>query len=435
MSSTPRYRTRYTVDAPINTLATYTGYATGTCTNQWPGGTSYAPYNYVGTYRPMDRTELTWDYCTPDFHRRSLRGEIINLPFEKRMVEKTQEPIKIVDTYKNYAKLTCGGVVTHVQGSGREWVGELSPSVFLGATYPATPALSEECIAIAISEAWSRASLEEVQALPAIAESQKTIRSVIDITGRAVNMLRDLWRLSKGKTPKAINAKRYYDRHLSFKQLQDRWMESRYAIRPLVYDILGVAAAINRPLEYPPRLTFRGSESTTSINTSLVKTATQWLGSWEIWARKETNHSISARTGVLTAVHEVSSASIWGLAMPFEAVWELVPYSFVLDWFFNVGQTLASWTPLVGLRALTSWLTVRRTVLQTARFNHFVDLIVPGPYCTERTLNISGGCNNIATVTTTRTPNPNRSVLPSFSLRLDASKLLDLAIMGKRFLP
>jgi len=390
----------------------------------------------VGSYKELDKTESTWDFCTPDFHRRSLKGEIINTPFQKLTVEKTQEPLQITDVYRCYQNITCSGLQTQVQGSGgSEWIGTLSPSTFLGATYPATPALSDSVIAIAISEAWSRASLEEIQALPAIAESQKTIRSIIDITGRAVNLLRDLWRLSRGKTPKAINAKKYYDRHLSFKQLQDRWMESRYALRPLVYDIAGVVAAVNRPLEYPPRLTFRGSESVYDIATSLTKTATHWLGRWEIWTQKETNHSLSARTGVLTAVHEISSASIWGLAMPVEAMWELVPYSFVLDWFFNVGQTLASWTPLVGLRALTSWLTVRDTVLQTARFHHYVDTLTTNQYCLERSLSISGGYNNIATTMTTRTPNPSRSILPSFSLRLDASKLLDLAIMGKRFLP
>lgn len=38
-----------------------------------------------------------------------------------------------------------------------------------------------------------------------------------------------------------------------------------------------------------------------------------------------------------------------GLVNPASIVWELIPFSFIVDWFANVGQCLAAWNDFVGL--------------------------------------------------------------------------------------
>lgn len=42
--------------------------------------------------------------------------------------------------------------------------------------------------------------------------------------------------------------------------------------------------------------------------------------------------------------------------------WELVPYSFVVDWFFNVGDVLGALVPAPHLQNLCSWCSVERVV-------------------------------------------------------------------------
>jgi hypothetical protein len=39
-------------------------------------------------------------------------------------------------------------------------------------------------------------------------------------------------------------------------------------------------------------------------------------------------------------------------------LWEVVPYSFVVDWFFNVGDWIQAFTPAPGITPLRNWATV-----------------------------------------------------------------------------
>lgn len=137
---------------------------------------------------------------------------------------------------------------------------------------------------------------------------------------------------------------------------------------------------------------------------------------------------------MLTAIEEISNISRWGLDQPVEALWEIVPYSFICDWFFNVGKTIASWTPNIGFKQLASWVTVSNTVSQSrkvarAEFTYPVLSDTVSKY-----ISITGGnCTSITTAKY-RLPNPMLSIVPRFTPRLDAAKLLDLVIIGKKLL-
>jgi hypothetical protein len=130
---------------------------------------------------------------------------------------------------------------------------------------------------------------------------------------------------------------------------------------------------------------------------------------------------------------QLNTLNIWGLTQPVEAIWELVPFSFIVDWFFNVGETLAAFTPNYGIESLASWYTVVDTAYQRhSRFNdNFNKPDGPSAYCTDNVQSVGGCWTDKTVITKTRVPNPSRQVVPTFSLKLDLFKLTDLVIIAR----
>lgn len=59
-----------------------------------------------------------------------------------------------------------------------------------------------------------------------------------------------------------------------------------------------------------------------------------------------------------------------GLVNPIVVAWELVPFSFVVDWFTKFGDVLDSYTDLVGLRAYQQWNMTYCRIEQTTDYFH-----------------------------------------------------------------
>jgi hypothetical protein len=131
-----------------------------------------------------------------------------------------------------------------------------------------------------------------------------------------------------------------------------------------------------------------------------------------------------ARAGVLTDV-ELSHVSIWGTDAIASSLWELTPFSFILDWFFNVGQKIAAFSPNAGVRKLASWVTVRTLATLTNSADGFSNVVV----CDYADSMSWSGVKTRTESWTTRTPNPTMRLLPSVKIRLDNLKLLDLGII------
>ena len=71
-------------------------------------------------------------------------------------------------------------------------------------------------------------------------------------------------------------------------------------------------------------------------------------------------------------IDAVASAAQFGLTNPLLVAWEVVPFSFVVDWFLPVGDYLEGLTSLHGLKLSETSLTVHRMVKGTSTF-------IPGP--------------------------------------------------------
>jgi len=414
-----RIRERHVDGNTVNTLVeVWVPY--GSCSN--PTGWQLAPqYNITGSFVDITSEEEFGDVLVPNFEKRRDHGETFCNPMYRTFTQTVKTPIYQTDTNEGWVTLDCGGTLTEVlRNTSSRAIGTRSPDELVG-SYPATPSLDENVIRdIAVTAAWANVSEADVNAYATLAESGKTVQSFLSITGRIIRLA---LQLSRGNL-------RAVWKTFTPKQLESHWMEGRYAIRPLLYDIKGVTAAI-KAVDRPERYTYRGSDSATATN-SQVLSSMSVAGRYRVYGRFDTSRMITARAGVLAALEEISTINRWGLDQPLEALWELVPASFIWDWFLNVGKVLASWTPNLGIRTLASWVTVENTVSMTKCIDHVEDLFVWQSYTSERSLEFSGGNCSTQTSVRTRLCHPARPLMPHMSVRLDAAKLLDLVILAKK---
>jgi hypothetical protein len=218
------------------------------------------------------------------------------------------------------------------------------------------------------------------------------------------------------------------------KTYAELWMEARYAIRPLFFDAVSILNAAYNRREIGDRLTFRGGERVTetdTLTTERVNTGFTFLVEGTV------QRTVNVRAGVLACIQNLTPMNNWGFDSIGESIWELLPYSFVIDWFLNVGKTIAALTPEGGLRTLASWYVVEDTILRKATVtdSYRTDCQTQDISCVY---DITGASVQYLTVQKYRRPDPKLSWYPTFKLRLDPKKLLDLVIMvsqlaGRRY--
>lgn len=138
-----------------------------------------------------------------------------------------------------------------------------------------------------------------------------------------------------------------YDVPAAASNLSNYWLEYAYGWRPLLSDIKGAAEeiaksyAVNRPMT----VTGVGKASWEPPKYAHARVNTQsyeWMTS-EFEAK--TRYKISFRVDDLAA----SKLSSTGITDPLLLAWELLPYSFVMDWFVPVGAYLSQLSATRGL--------------------------------------------------------------------------------------
>lgn len=364
------------------------------------------------------------DVVTEGYKRRIAKGEIINNPMSKFSEVLCRSPNCSYDVDVRYfISADCPPVRNLTYGSTD--VAIFSPNELIhdaGNGYKIDqPILNlTNLIDRAVTQVWAKADQSSVAALVMLGECKETISSTANVLKKLVNIV------------KAIKKREYQFLIKETKSLgnvnnlADLYMGFRYMLRPLYYDMLGIIKAFDEHLSHD-RFTFRSyvtETQTASYNEELQMTP-ELLFSRHYFATR----TVSVRAGLLCHVDAPSMISIWGFDKPIEAFWDLVPYSFVIDWLINVGSTIASWTPEVGVKPLASWYVISDdTYYYNWADNARVTPISGRDYVSPKfTLENCYTSKQISTKA--RVINPVRAILPSFNLKLDALKLLDLVIM------
>jgi hypothetical protein len=359
------------------------------------------------------------DYETPDFYAKVARGKIINSPMTQQKTLYSCTP----SNFENYLGPSFDSNGDINETSGFLDRGSIPPEILCAnAVYPTVPDIGDTAKNVALINAWANVDVSKVQSLVTIAEARKTVNSVTDIFGRFIGILRNLRKLRLAEVAKEFSPR----------ELADRYLEVRYALRPLMYDLHGYTKAWNTKLIYD-RFTARGFSSETFSDT--------YNGQVQNYSSFKTNYSsyisktVESRAGVLYhyELDGLEDLRVYGFDQPIESLWELVPFSFIIDWFFNIGNTIAAWTPNSGITPLASWAKTTTTIVKSCTITGLE--ITPNQYTDQTSRGrhaFANGAFSSTDITIERVPDPSRPILPSLNINLDIFKLLDLLLIGNK---
>lgn len=378
------------------------------------------------TYPVIDRTrslksvvKTITDVEVHDFHKRRRKGELFFNPLTQTEVTTWQNAATIEYALNQYATVGVCQFSSTEEGTLNYPSEDLVPfSELLEFESTLHSDLVARTEALAVTNAWAAVSAADLNAYASLGELSETISSLVSIFKRLIKIIKAIKRLDL----KVLLGE------LKPKELADRYMEARYAIRPLIYETNAIIGLFNKSPKKPKRVTFRGSST-------LIDSKQQTRNRV---ASSRLTHSVvdyisievTSSAGVLTSVDKISWPHLLGFTEPLEAAWELIPLSFVVDWFFNVGKTLAAWTPNIGFNTLGSWVTTRSTIFQTSVVTNST-YVLSGYYSKYIPHSAMIGKNQIIK---TRRIDPRREVIPRLDIKLDLLKLIDLGIILKNLL-
>lgn len=249
----------------------------------------------------------------------------------------------------------------------------------------------------------------------ALAEFGKTANTVFGVGSRILSTKRRLMASIKRKDSKT--AAQVWS---EFNQL---WLEGRYAWRPLFHDIVNATEAFNNmKLRVVPK---RGSANV-SGNTKLYTT---WTSPVQELADFQTRweHSVTVRYRSFCGGYVDLSKPAH--IDPLLTAWELVPYSFVVDWFVNIGSAIQAYSPFaVGDLKYAGY---TREVETISVLQHRLNFNTSGLAFNEFLVRGTGLTCSRRTVTR-RPINPTLSV--QFNPRLNAFKAYDLVALVSQLL-
>lgn len=146
------------------------------------------------------------------------------------------------------------------------------------------------------------------------------------------------------------NSKSKVTRETQEQQFQDfaaqTWLQYSYGWKPLLNDVYSAAEAFAYYFTESNGAWRHGSgRASTYRGTNVRKLASYYANDYAILVRRRHKYGVTYRIpeGV------VSPATTFGLSNPLVVAWEIVPFSFVADWFIPIGQTLENLTAYDGL--------------------------------------------------------------------------------------
>lgn len=333
-------------------------------------GASYQEIYCNGTYKynlsglGMGYLVGEYEHCVdtvhPNFARRKAAGEIMNTPIYKRKtIWSGSNTSDYTISYSN-PNLTCTGTNFLRQLSGQKHLRSMNLSPGLGLSFEWYKELeSRQTDVIAGTKAWGGIKSPSIQGTVFAAELGKTLRMLrhpID------NLAQFLKQVKKSKRYKSWSRQQKLDNLGT--SLADfiaaEWLRYRYGIMPLLYDIQGIKALLAEPI-VSPRLTSRASEkfnSGTLTNTIPYSEGASGYFAGSTVTTRVVN--VEVRCGILYE-HEciLHDRYGYGLDQQLSAIWELIPYSFIVDWFYNLGDYIDAMSPKIGVKVLAQWTTIK----------------------------------------------------------------------------
>lgn len=311
-----------------------------------PNGTSqFPPITDFYESKSNGTAQTTTDVSIPNYRSRAAAGEVFMNPF---FVSKTVRST----TYSNF---TWGN---HPGWGTRTKKGTLACHWSIP---PARPAWFQQRVLDAQSRtllmAHSKVAQEDFMAMVTVAEAAKTAKTIARPFGQATDLIsriadRKLRLIQRGFVAAAAFA--------------SAWNEYRFGWKPILYDLQGIKEAYINNLvseDKPRRVVARATDGQIIWDKPNSIDTRPWFGLTSKTMLANYSHRAKVSSGVLYELRDDSLESATARRMGLRladvpaSLWELVPYSFVVDRFLDIGPWLNAITPKPGVTVLGSWTT------------------------------------------------------------------------------
>lgn len=203
----------------------------------------------------------------------------------------------------------------------------------------------------AVAEALNKVRDNKIELGAALAESRKTIDYIADLVKRVVGLYRAFRKgqyKTFGRTFRNLRELRRAARRANqWKFASTAWLEYKYAVMPLLNDIRsGVEIAQSGLAGKTGLFSVTRTVTNVLVPDQFIQSATLKLDS-TISGRADESAKVTF-WGRLSDPR-ISSAVRLGLENPWAIAWEVVPFSFVIDWLLPIGDWLRSITATLGV--------------------------------------------------------------------------------------
>lgn len=145
------------------------------------------------------------------------------------------------------------------------------------------------------------------------------------------------------------------------------WLEYTYAWKPMLSDVYALAeasASLMVDWDYLARTVVATAKTSKEVNKTetVVNNFVRQVSSQSAWDIKA---SISYR--IKDGDKVTNANNVFGLSNPLTIAWELVPFSFVADWFLPIGTAIANLSATAGLEFVGGYYTNKVSTWQTVK--------------------------------------------------------------------
>jgi hypothetical protein len=292
---------------------------------------------YDGSYRSI------LDNPTPGYAERIAEGEIIMSPVSLRKEIRGTSGTKV---------LSFGN---HPVWGTRTFTGEMACYWKIPETMPqylSTDIASAQMNTLV--KAYAKMNDSDAHGFVTVAEANKTAKMLSSPLSKS----RDL--LGKTISRKMTLVSRGWS---SAKAAASAWLEYRYGWKPIIYDVADICDAYRAQARRaePIRVTARSGWKSVVKTDNLFHPSIPGLTSLDL--RQTATYDCSVNSGVIYTIDDPARHNAVGTSFGVSlrdvpsAIWELMPYSFVVDWFLNVGDWLTAINPRPGVTVEGSWTT------------------------------------------------------------------------------